>query len=341
MEGIPADKPGHPEAHHAADGLDDALIAKIEVLAIELVRGAGLILDKYRGAPLEVVYKDKHKRDPVTAADRECQEYLAEAVSRNYPDHGFLGEEDGEPDEKTVPNFVWVVDPLDGTKNFIGGLPIYACSIGVLYQGAPIVGAIYIPWPGEGGGLVMHARKGGGAFVGSERVSVFGGNKPDGHGLVALPAPLVVTLRASKPLREKVGEVRVTGSIAYELAMTASGVLEYMVTTGPRLWDIAGGVVLVMEAGGAVMVGRHPRGLKGLATAKMQWEPLVSFMPSWHSGTTTLGEMRRWSAPLVLGSPEAVRHSTEDLRSGPALRRRLALAVRQLRRGARTSRGPG
>ncbi|HCH10345.1 MAG TPA: inositol monophosphatase, partial [Dehalococcoidia bacterium] len=70
------------------------------------------------------------------------------------------------------PDFLWVLDPLDGTKNFLHGLPVYACSVGVLYKGAPVAGAVFVPWPVEGGGIVFHAHKGGGAFADSEMISV-------------------------------------------------------------------------------------------------------------------------------------------------------------------------
>ena len=303
--------------------LDDTLLAEMEVRAIEMARGAGRILSQHFGSPLDVEFKGDKKRDVVTAVDKECQEFLASSVSRHYPDHGFLGEEESEQRERVAPDFVWVADPLDGTKNFLAGLPVFACSIGVLYRGAPLIGALYVPWPGEEGGVVMHARKGGGAFVERERITVFDGVEPEAYRLVALPASFRATFRLSKPLRANLGEVRVSGSIAYEMAMIAKGVLQYSVTIAPRLWDVAAGAALVMEAGGVAMVKRRRIKPLNLPPAKIYWGPLESFIPSWRSGTTTLDDLRRWSEPLVLGSPPIAAYVAHNVKSRLRLTPRL------------------
>ena len=309
--------------------VDGAELAEIEGRAIEMAREAGVILRKYFGARFDVTYKDKERRNPVTVVDTECQALLTDAISRHYPDHGIVGEEDEEESEEVAPDFVWVLDPLDGTNNFVGGLPVFACSIGVLYRGAPVVGALYIPWPGEGDGAVMHARSGGGAFIDGEPLAVYRGPEPEGSRLTALPASFDRGYRLGKSMRRRVGEVRVTGSIAHELAMTAKGVLQYSITTRPRLWDVAGGAALVVEAGGLVMVGRNVGGRWPLAAPRLRWEPLRSFMPDWRSGATTLAELRRWSAPLVVGGPQVARHVAESIRTEAPLRRQLACALRR------------
>ena len=312
--------------------LDDTLIAGMEAHAVDIARGAGAILSDRFGKPLAVEYKDKRKSDPVTAVDRECQEFLTRAIAERYPDHGILGEEDeAEHDDRPAPEFVWVLDPLDGTKNFIGGLPAYASSVGVMYRGAPIIGAVFIPWPCDAGGAVLHARIGGGAFMDREPLSVARLDEPGAGALVTLPGSFRAAYRFRRPMRGKVGEVRVTGSIAYELAMTARGVLQYCATTGPRLWDVAGGAVLVTEAGGLVMRGHRATGLTA-TFATTQWEPLDTFLPAWRTGQTTMTELRRWSMPLVLGSPGVVRFVTSNLRNRPRLRHRLARAAGRLRR---------
>ena len=326
---------GMERRDHMQTHVEDTKVAEIEALAIELAREAGLILGRHFGSQLEVEYKDEEHHDPVTIADKECQEFLAGRISKHFPDHGFLGEEGGEPGDRIAPDFVWVVDPLDGTKNFMSGLPVFASSIGVLYRGAPIVGALYLPWPAKGGGVVMHARRGGGAFVEGEPVTVFGGDEPESIKLVTLPASFAGAFRLGKSMRGKVGEIRVTGSISYEMAMTARGVLQYSIATTPRLWDVAGGAALVIEAGGVVMVGRMVARRWVLGAAQMHWEPHESLMPSWQSGTTTLKDMWRWSAPLVLGGPQVARYVTRSLSSRWPLRHRLTRAMRRLKRQGR------
>jgi myo-inositol-1(or 4)-monophosphatase len=328
MKNTPVDKSGDGEARLTPAHLDDSLLAAIEDHAIEITRQAGAIVGSYFGGPLDVEYKDKKKQDPVTIADRVSQEYLGKAIAKQFPDHGVLGEEDPEMDDSPAPYFLWVLDPLDGTKNFMSGLPVYACSVGVLYRGSPVVGAVFVPWPCDGGGVVLHARRGGGAFMEAEGISVLESDEPKGNLLTTLPAFFGGAYRFRKPMRGHVGEVRVTGSIAYELAMTARGVLQYSVTTAPRVWDVAGGAMLVKEAGGLVLVGRQPRGVRAVLPTTA-WEPLESFVPMWQPGVTTMKELRRWSAPVVVGSPGVARYVTSNMRTKLPLRHRLARVARR------------
>jgi myo-inositol-1(or 4)-monophosphatase len=309
---------------------DNSLLAEIEALAVEIARGGGAILGRYFGSTLEIEYKDEKKTDPVTVADKESQTYLADAISERFPDHGILGEEDEDEDEEgaKAPDFVWLLDPLDGTKNFLNGLPVYACSIGVLHRGEPVAGAIYLPWPGEAAGVVAHARKGGGAFVDGEPTNMPDAAEPVGNRLVSLPASFGATFQFSKPMDGKVGELRTTGSIAYEMAMVARGVLQYALTGAPRLWDVAGGAALVKEAGGVVMVGRRAEGRNPLMPSRLHWGTLDSFISGWDSGTVTLKDLRRWSAPMVAGSPGIARYVTGNAGPRSSLRRRLSRALR-------------
>ena len=310
---------------------DDHLLAEIEARAVEMARGAGEVLARLFAKPMEVEYKDgDRKSDPVTPADRESQAFLKQAIGRHFPDHGIVSEEDAEQEDAPVPDFVWVLDPLDGTKNFLSGLPVYACSIGVLYRGAPVVGAVFVPWPVASGGLVLHARRGGGAFADGELLERLQDAEPAGNRLATLPGSFGWTHRFRTPMRGKVGELRMTGSIAYELALTARGVLQYSMTNAPRLWDVAGGAMVVMEAGGLVMVGSRAQRLSGFRT--LTWKPLGSFIPSWREGVTTVTELREWSAPLVLGSPGVVRYVTANLRTRRHRRTRLVGAARRLLR---------
>ena len=309
---------------------DNDLLVEIESHAAGLAREAGKILSSHFGGPLAVDYKDEGKQDPVTEADRRSQDFLVEGIRARFPDHAVLGEEDDEDadDETRLPDFVWALDPLDGTKNFVGGLPVYACSVGVLYRGVPVVGAIHVPWPG-GAGEVMRARSGGGAFLEGEPVSVRESDGTGGKDLVALPSSFAGRYRLGPSAKRGLGEPRVTGSIAHELAMTAKGVFEYAIIGGSHLWDVAAGMVLVKEAGGVVMLGRRPTGLGSVLSTGTSWEPLGTVVEDWTS--TTIKDLRRWSAPLLLGSPAAVRFLAENLRTRRRLRRRFVRALGRLR----------
>jgi myo-inositol-1(or 4)-monophosphatase len=315
--------------------LNESLVVDIESRAVEMAGEAGRMLrghfDRSLGSILDVEYKDKKKQqDPVTSADKESQAYLSEAISRHFPGHGILGEE-GPSDESgaSAPDFLWVLDPLDGTTNFLNGLPIYAVSIGVLHRGAPLVGALFIPWPGEEGGYVLHARRGGGAWMNSNPISIQNTGKnagpqpeaPEANRLAGLPASFGAQFRLRKGLRRRVGEPRVTGSIAYEMALTAQGAFQYVVFGGPKIWDVAAGVTIVMEAGGAVLVRRR---------RSWRWEPLTTLGPSWESGPPDLKEVRSWTAPLIAGNTAVAPFVAANLQRRFPLSARVARLVRRM-----------
>ena len=290
--------------------VDAATLEEIEACAVDAVRRAGRLLTQRFGTALEVKFKDKDETDPVTDVDNESQAIIQHAVSRQFPGHLFVGEEDEGGDEELVPDFVWVVDPLDGTKNFLNGLPVYACSVGVLFRGIPVVAAIHVPWPGKIDGILFHARKGAGTYCESEPVVICDVGEPGLARLTTLPGMFRNVFSVKKPLHGKLGEVRNTGSIAYDLAMTARGVLQYTVAGNPRIWDIAAGVLLVQEAGGTVMVASG----FGSGGGSIDWRPMGEIMPSLRSGQTTVADLKRWSEPVIFGSSKLVDFVTRNLK---------------------------
>ncbi len=315
--------------------LDDALILEIELQAVKFARGAGGILAGHFGRRIEVEFKDDKQRDPVTAADKEAQAYLTAEILRHFPDHGVLGEEATEEEkqsEEPARETLWVLDPLDGTTNFLNGLPVFASSIGVIHRGRPVAAALYIPWPADGGGLILHCRKGGGTKIApltagtgadDEPVKVLDTEQPIPNRLIGLPGYFGVANRFTGGLANKAGELRTTGSIAYELAMTARGVMQYGVFGAPRMWDMAGGVLAVQEAGGTVMT--RFRG-------ERQWHPIESFVPSWDEKTPTMKELRAWVAPLVAGNHHLAPLIANNVRRRFSLKAKLRPLTRMLRK---------
>ncbi len=312
---------------------DDLTLRDIERHAARIAKEAGELLRFHFERALNVQYKDDRQSDPVTNADFACQRLLQDEIFRRFPGHGILGEEDNaaereRADSQPAPDFVWVLDPLDGTRNFMSGLPLYASSIGVLYRGAPVAAAVFIPWPNDEGGIVMHARRSGGTRIDGESVPLLNADAPDGNRLVTLPGGFGALFGVRRPLRSRAGELRMTGSIAYELAMVAKGVTQYTITTAPFLWDAAAGSLLVKEAGGVVLQGGQ-RKLLGRLPAGLSWQPLESFVPSWSSGSTTMKELREWRAPLLLGSPNVARFVASNLQGKTRIKRRLRRLVRR------------
>ncbi len=282
---------------------------------------AGQMLMGYFGGPLAVEYKDKRQSDPVTDADRETQAFLVRRIKDRFPDHAVVGEEDTEPSKEPLSEFVWALDPLDGTRNFSQGLPVFACSIGVLRRGVPMVGAIFIPWPG-GDGTVLHARTGGGAFRDGQPLDRLEASVPKARRLTGLPGGFGYRFRFDDSMRGRSGEARQIGSIAYELAMTASGVYQYSALTGSlSLWDVVAGSLIVTEAGGRVFVGDG----KGSA---ISWRPLTTFASNWADNPPSAAELRKWYMPMLFGAPDVV----EAVAAGVSPRGRLSRQLRRLLR---------
>ena len=219
----------------------------------------------------------------------------ADSPSVNHGGEKKTGDEASGPEDEPSPDYLWVLDPLDGTTNFLNGLPMYASSIGVLHRGWPVAAALYIPWPNTKGGFVLHCRKGGGCFADDEPVSVYQSEELVANKLVGMPGSFFATAVFGPKVRSKAGEMRTTGSIAYELAMTACGVMQYSIFGAPRMWDMAGGALAVMEAKGTVMT--KFRGEK-------RWHALESLVPGWETKTPTMKELRGWAAPLVAGNDQ-------------------------------------
>ena len=258
---------------------DDALLANIEAAAVSMAEEAGSLISGYFGKEVDTEFKDKEQTNPVTQVDKESQAFLERSILEHFPDHGVLGEEDEEVEGESplAPDFVWVLDPLDGTRNFMYGLPVYACSVGVLYRGSPVAGAVHVPWPGTSSGVVYHARVGGQTAAGGSPVRVFEAEQSEGRRIMAMPGSFGGMLQFRDGMYKNVGDLRMSGSLAFETAMTASGVLQYMVTLSPKIWDVAAGVLLVQSAGGTVVSGRWSRRL-GLFP-KVEWQPFDGFVP--------------------------------------------------------------
>ena len=276
--------------------LAEDILTKLEHVAVDAAREAGHLIMDYFGRPLDVEYKGEKLSDPVTEADRQSQTLLTGRIKAAFPDHAIVGEEDESASVEPLPDFVWVLDPLDGTRNFSQGLPMFAVSVGVLLRGVPVAGAIFIPWPGVRG-RVMHARTGGGAACDGTPLNALCANEPDSRRLVGLPGGFSQRFRFDESMRSRVGEARQTGSIAYELAMVASGTFQYSALTGSlSLWDVAAASVIVPEAGGRVLVGER-------AGAGRSWCPFTTFVSGWEGDPPSGADLHKWYRPMIFGSP--------------------------------------
>ena len=221
-------------------------------IAIKAARRAGSIINRASldGSVLEV--RSKNLNDFVTQVDRAAEQAIIEIVHRAHPEHAILAEESGDSPGASA-EFRWVIDPLDGTTNFIHGFPQYGVSIAVQHRGATAHAVVYDPGKNE----LFTASKGRGAFVNDRRMRVSKCAKLK-DALVGTGFPFKELGRIDqymKQLRTLMGGcagVRRAGAAALDLAYVAAGRLDAFWEMGLSPWDMAAGALMIQEAGGLV-----------------------------------------------------------------------------------------
>ena len=239
------------DAGAGTSGADRQVLVAAEAVCVEAIREAGAVLLSYFRQPLKVEFKEKGQQSPVTAADRQSEELLRQALRRAFPDHGIIGEE-AEDAIHPEADYLWFLDPLDGTANFAAGFPAFAVSMGLCFRGVPVLGVVAVPWEGPAG-TIFRAHAGGGAYCNDEPMRAAGADMPAGTRLASTPGWMLQQYRVQRGAKVQRLNVRSAGSIAYELAYAARGTFQLTVISGARLWDMVAGAVLVQEAGGAVL----------------------------------------------------------------------------------------
>ncbi|HEY0567780.1 MAG TPA: inositol monophosphatase family protein [Xanthobacteraceae bacterium] len=188
----------------------------------------------------------------VTAADRRAEEILRAELAKARPTYGFLGEEGGRTEGEDK-SHTWIVDPLDGTTNFLHGIPHFAISIGLEREGAMIAGLIYNPVTEE----LFIAERGQGAFLNDQRLRVAARRRLS-EAVVACALPhygrgdLALGLKELAAVQVKVAGLRRFGAAALDLAYVAAGRFDAYWERNLSAWDMAAGILIVREAGGYV-----------------------------------------------------------------------------------------
>lgn len=227
-------------------------LADFDAFLIELNRASGEVI-----APLfraDHGLEDKGHAgwfDPVTAADKGAEAEIRRLIATHFPDHGVIGEEYGE--DRPGAEFVWVLDPIDGTRAFIAGLPLWTTLIGLRYQGRPVLGSIGQPFIGE---LYI-------GHVGGTRLITAAGERPlRVRACAALSQAVIATtdpegffksheMAAWSAVRAGSKLARL-GCDAYAYAMVAAGTMDMVIEAGLKSWDIESAIPLIEGAGGIV-----------------------------------------------------------------------------------------
>jgi myo-inositol-1(or 4)-monophosphatase len=227
-------------------------IKKVGGFAKELVKEAGALLVKLRKEPMVLEEKHDHS-DLVTFADKEIETFLVKKILSTFPQHGIVGEEGIFDNDDSYYQTQWIIDPIDGTTNFIHNFPFYGISVGVIHKGVGMIGVIYNPVTDE----LFYAEKDNGAYVNETRLTL---NKP-----ITLKESLISTAmfwdnpktrNTMHPslihIYKETRGLRMVGGAAISLCEIAKGSLSAYIVPALSTWDYAAGVIILKEAGGTI-----------------------------------------------------------------------------------------
>jgi myo-inositol-1(or 4)-monophosphatase len=219
--------------------------------AVKAARKAGSIITRASSDLDRLTVRRKRQNDFVSEVDHAAEEAIIATLREAYPTHGILAEESGSRDPDA--EYVWVIDPLDGTTNFLHGFPQYCVSIGLLHKGVPQQAVVYDPNRNE----LFTATKGVGAYLNDRRIRVSKIDKLE-DALMATGFPFREVgqiddyIRMFRNMTTSCSGIRRPGAAALDLAWVAAGRVDGFWEIGLSPWDIAAGALLVREAGGLI-----------------------------------------------------------------------------------------
>lgn len=189
--------------------------------------------------------------DLVTEYDKRSEELILATIQKEFPDHAILAEESGH--HERISEYLWVIDPLDGTTNFAHGIPIFSISIGLMKDNSPVMGVVYDPFRDE----LFAAEAGSGAFLNHRRLHV--SSRTDlGQAVISTGFPYDLRTNPRNNLTQfvqfqlRTQAVRHLGSAALDCTWTAMGRLDGYWEFGVKPWDVGAGALIVQEAGGRI-----------------------------------------------------------------------------------------
>ncbi|HRN25919.1 MAG TPA: inositol monophosphatase family protein [Ignavibacteriaceae bacterium] len=217
---------------------------------LEVAGIAGEIIRNGFGKNFQIEFKTNEK-NLVTEIDKKAEKAILDFISKKYPAHNILTEESGE--YKKDSDYLWVIDPIDGTTNFAHGLPIFSISIGVMKKDEIIAGVVYDVMQN----VFYSAEKGSGSFANENKINVSDNNKL-GLGVLVTGFPYNIAenpdnaFERFETLTKKARAVRRLGSAAIDFCYVARGVFDGFWEVSLQPWDLCAGKLLVEEAGGIV-----------------------------------------------------------------------------------------
>jgi len=222
-------------------------------IAIKAARAAGAIISRASLDVDLVKVNTKGANDFVTEIDQKAEDIIIETLLQAYPGHGILAEESGKAHGARDSEYVWIIDPLDGTTNFIHGFPVYSVSIALAHRGQVQQGVVYDPNRND----LFYASKGRGAFLNDKRLRVSKRTRL-AESLIGTGFPyrkgdnFKRYMRMFEDVMQNCAGLRRPGSAALDLCYVAAGWYDGFFETGLNAWDVAAGSLMVTEAGGLI-----------------------------------------------------------------------------------------
>lgn len=221
---------------------------KEKTIAIKAAKEAGKVLLNNFEKNFEIKTKSKH--EIVTKVDLLAEKKILNLIKKHFPEHNILSEEAGKIRNKS--NYLWVVDPLDGTTNYSIGNPIFATTLALLYKNEIILGIIYAPFLKK----MFIAEKGKGAYCNNKKIHVSNVSKIENSILTFCHGNTDKAIKSALKIYKKfkfiARDIRQLGAASIELAFVSSGKIESIIIPGNNVWDVVAGTLLVREAGGKV-----------------------------------------------------------------------------------------
>ena len=215
-------------------------------LSVYAIKQSSKVIVKYYNSELDV--KMKGIGNPVTDADYEADDVLHEELIKETPNFGWLSEETKDSPDRLEKEFVWIVDPLDGTKEFVEGIPNFVVSIGLVQNGVPVLGTIINPISSD----LYTTYKGNGVQLNGNSVSI--SSKTSLESMSMLNSRTETKNGLWDPFDQYFNKLIPIGSIAYKLAMTSANQADIVASLKPKNeWDICAGHCLINEAGGILL----------------------------------------------------------------------------------------
>lgn len=265
-----------------------SMLETLERAAVELARHAGNHIVSVPRDRLDVQLKQAPvgmapNANPVSNVDRDVEQALRQRIGDQFPEHVVLGEETEADGGRAESPFVWVIDPIDGTTNYLNGLPLYCSSIGVLFRSFPVAGAVWCASTHALRPGIYHARE-------------EGPLRFDGETLAPRSSGTWRAIASEPGGPAHYGaffDTRVLACAALECAFTSAGLLRVAYISRPAIWDVAAGIVLARAAGCHVLTRRAH-----------EWTAFSGFAAL--NARRQLSNLRSWRQPVLIGDRRAL-----------------------------------